>query len=64
MTVSVKRFVVFAYGTYYPAGGWSDHVGSYDTVEEAREAARYQREELRNDWTDIIDLTTGENLDD
>jgi hypothetical protein len=64
MSTPVKRFVVFAYGNYYPAGGWSDYTGSYDTVEEAREAARYQREENRNDWTDIVDLQTGENLDD
>jgi hypothetical protein len=64
MTAPVKRFVVFACGNYYPIGGWGDHVGSYDTVEEARVAADYHRGERGADWTDIIDLLTGENLDD
>ncbi len=64
MTGPVKRFVVFAHCNYYPVGGWGDHIGSYDTIEEAREAARYQRKDMRMDFTDIIDLLTGENLDD
>jgi hypothetical protein len=63
MSTPVKRFVVFAHGNYYPVGGWGDHVGSYDTVEEARKAATYQRG-AGADCTDIIDLHTGENLDD
>jgi hypothetical protein len=32
----MKRFLVFAYDYYYPAGGMNDFVGSYDTMEEAQ----------------------------
>jgi hypothetical protein len=60
----VKRYVVFAYGDYYPSGGWNDHIGSYDTLEQAQQAARHAREVGRFDFTDIIDLVTGENNDD
>jgi len=64
MDTPVKRFVVFSYREYYPAGGWGDHVGSYDTVEEARASADYHRGGSVSSYTDIIDLHTGENLDD
>lgn len=46
----VKRFAAFSYQQYYPAGGWCDFTGSYDTVEEARVT----------DPTQIVDLTTGQ----
>lgn len=64
MTGPVKRYVVFAYSNYYPAGGWTDHIGSFDTLEEAQQAAEVARTEDRHDFTDIIDLVTGENKDD
>ena len=64
MTGPVKRYVVFAYSNYYPAGGWSDHVGSFDTLYEAQHNAEIARTEGRHDFTDIIDLLTGENQDD
>lgn len=64
MTGPVKRYVVFAYCNYYPSGGWSDHVGSYDTLEQAQQAAEKARVVDRHDYTDIIDLLTGENCDD
>ena len=60
----VKRYVVFAYSNYYPSGGWTDHVGSFDTLEAARQAAETERTENRHDFTDIIDLLTGEHEDD
>ena len=64
MTGPVKRYVVFAYCNYYPSGGWSDCVGSYDTLEQAQQAAEKARVVDRYDLTDIIDLLTGENCDD
>ena len=32
-------FLLFAGSTYYPAGGWSDYRGRYDSLEAATEAA-------------------------
>jgi hypothetical protein len=46
----MKRFLVFAYDSYYPAGGAHDEVGSFDTLEEAM-AAGNQRDDY-----DILDL--------
>ena len=64
MTGPVKRYVVFAYCDYYPSGGWSDLVGSYDALEQAQQAAEKARVVDRQDYTDIIDLLTGEYCDD
>lgn len=35
MSPTLKRFLAFAYQRYYPAGGWDDFVGSFDSVEDA-----------------------------
>lgn len=50
----LKRYLAFGYDTYYPGGGWSDLVGSYDTVGEAVEIV------AKWDLWEIVDLTTGE----
>jgi hypothetical protein len=34
----MKRYLVFAGDDYYPCGGWDDFVGSWETIEEVREA--------------------------
>jgi hypothetical protein len=31
----MKRYMLFAYYRYYPAGGMNDFIDSYDTIEEA-----------------------------
>lgn len=31
----MKRFMLFTYDTYYPAGGMNDFRGSFDDLEEA-----------------------------
>ena len=31
----MRRFLLFAYDAYYPSGGWSDFLDSYDTAAEA-----------------------------
>ena len=49
----MKRFLLFQYDTFYPAGGFNDFVGSYDTVEQAKEA-------MVSEWTQIFD--TKENV--
>lgn len=32
-------FLLFAYDTYYPSGGWNDFRGAFHTLEEAKAAA-------------------------
>lgn len=56
-----KRFLVFTGDYYYPAGGWEDLQGSYDTIEEAVTALN---QILSNDWSYIIDLETGKTVVD
>ena len=40
MSKTHKRYLVFTYPDYYPAGGLSDLAGSFDTVEECKELIR------------------------
>lgn len=50
--MKLKRFLVFGYDAYYPAGASGDQVGSYDTLQEAAEAA----EKDISAHNDILDL--------
>lgn len=54
----MRRFLLFA-GTSPPQGGWYDFIASFETREEARDAARNQ---LAFRWFHIVDLQTGEIL--
>lgn len=56
--MKIKRFVVFAYDTYYPGGGWSDFISSHDTMEEALGVAKQERKSA--DIVRVLDLETGE----
>jgi hypothetical protein len=47
-------FLVFAYDSYYPSGGWGDFKGGYATLEEAQ--AREAELKRTWDWVDIVDL--------
>lgn len=56
----MKRYLLFFGMDYYPAGGWSDFKGDFDTIEEAD--ARFQQFEkssssLNGRWYQIIDTT-------
>jgi hypothetical protein len=55
----MKRFLLFAFNQYYPAGGWSDFEGDFDSAEEADTAGR----KLRYDEYEIIDTQTREAVD-
>jgi hypothetical protein len=33
----MKKYLVFAFWTYYPSGGMEDFIGDTDTLEEAKE---------------------------
>lgn len=52
----MNPYALFAYSQYYPAGGWNDYKGSFETIESALEGAANAECER---WH-IVDLTTGE----
>lgn len=54
----MKRYALFEGSEYYPAGGWDDFVGTYDTKEEAEKA----RSPLKYGWWHVVDLQTGEKV--
>ena len=61
----MANFALFAGDAHYPAGGWDDLIGTFDTVAEAR--ARFARGRYPDDeyntyfeWGQIVDLTHGE----
>ncbi len=57
----MKRYALFAGDQYYPSGGWDDFIGTYDSVEDALEA---EAKRTRHDWYQIVDLTTGEQVNE
>jgi hypothetical protein len=60
----MKRYLLFAGAQYYPCGGWDDLEGDFDTLEEAREAAKHSPIKLapEYDWTQIVDTQIGEEI--
>ncbi len=54
-TTNMKRYLLFCFYNYYPAGGWEDFVGSFDTVAKAKKARDYRDGEYYH----IVDSTTG-----
>lgn len=44
-------FLLFAGYNYYPAGGWDDYCGTYDTLEAAQDALS----NIECDWYQIVD---------
>lgn len=53
--MKIRRFVLFTFNQFYPAGGWGDQIGSYATLAEARAAA----EKNFDEYKEIVDLQTG-----
>jgi hypothetical protein len=51
-----QRFAVFHGITYYPEGGWNDHGGTFDTLEQAD---AYAQTITDANWLHIVDLSTG-----
>lgn len=49
----MKRFLLFAGRDYYPSKGVGDLIGSFDTVEEAQQAAPIADE--YTDWSQVYD---------
>lgn len=57
-------FLVFAGHTYYALGGWDDHIGTYNTFEEAKEAALRAMSMSPEgtydlDWLHVVSLEKG-----
>jgi hypothetical protein len=50
------NYLVFAGAHYYPAGGWDDFIGAYNTIEEAREAAAKATELSWVNWWQIVNI--------
>lgn len=58
----MKRYAAFAFPRFYPAGGFQDFIGAYDTMDAAKAAIeRHHKEEDTYDSEgNIADLETGE----
>ena len=59
--IKVKRFLLFAWDTYYPVGGWRDFIAASDDREElearGKAGATYRRDQPeRWDGWQVIDL--------
>lgn len=52
----MNRYLLFAFDSYYPQGGWEDFVESFDTLEDALEAGGL----LERDYIQVVDSDTGE----
>lgn len=50
----MKRYLLFICAGYYPRGGWSDFVDTFDTIAEARERAGTPE----HSWVQIVDTET------
>lgn len=46
----MKQFLLFAGNVYYPNGGWGDFVASFDSLQEAKDAAPRD-----TDWFQVVD---------
>ena len=51
-----KRFIAFRCEPYYPLGGMRDAIGSFDTLNEAREAHKEVDHILDRDTGDVIEV--------
>lgn len=51
----MKRYALFAGKHRYPAGGWDDFRGSFDTPEEAWD----HYDTIDHEWGHVVDLTNG-----
>lgn len=57
--MKIKRYVIFGSESYYPGGGWSDYIASFDNLNDAIKLADsfYTKKH-----PEIIDLETGDDL--
>jgi len=57
----MRRFLVFAWPEFYPGGGWSDFVDSFDCEKGAVECAD-SKLKFNNGGVEVIDLHSGKDV--
>lgn len=57
----MKRYLVFAYGAYYPGGGWSDYNKGFGFLQEAIDYADSIQAKY-SDGVEVIDLETEQDV--
>lgn len=57
----MKRYLAFAYPAYYPGGGWSDHIGSFDSSDAALAFVDAYKGE-QSGGIEVIDLETEQDI--
>lgn len=58
----MKRYLAFSGDNYYPAGGWDDFKGDFDSLTEAFAIAKKDNEKYG--WWHIIDRDTKEEVEE
>lgn len=58
----MKRYFVFAYDRYYPAGGWNDFQESFITLDEAQTFATSLTDNKTFDRAHVVDIVTGATI--
>lgn len=54
----MKKYLLFAGSQYYPSGGWNDFKGDFDSIHDAREAAKL----IKWDWAHVVNTDTVKSL--
>ena len=54
----MKRFLIFGGSDYYPAGGWNDFRGDFDTQDLASAEALRLALACQWDWWHVVDSAT------
>ena len=52
----MKRYLLFGGDDYYPAGGWGDFLGDFDSVPDAVAAAASHP--MKPQWAEVVDTET------
>jgi hypothetical protein len=56
----LKRYLVFSYAHYYPAGGWDDFISSHESKQEAKDKAREAYE--KSCTVEVVDTWKGKAI--
>lgn len=54
--MTYKRYLLFTYDQYYPMGAEDDVAGSFDTLEQAQEAATTGQHGWTKEYASVLDL--------
>ena len=55
----MKKYLCFVFSTYYPSGGWSDFVGSADTITEAYKVIEASHRNKNGEHWHVVNISTG-----